>query len=517
MTFLLSSNALLLTNQPKLKLSNLINISLLIFLTACQPPDLFNDDLPNDKLENTSTSNSNDKENIANKKQKNNNLPPFTTMADDKINNSKKYKIKKLQAEILNQKLNFDQQFAILIPTKTDSIIINQLSINKNSNSTNIAILLPFKTAANTKHSRGLQRLGKSLLNSAEMALFDWRNPSINLIPLNTFGTPQGAAQAAKIAIAKGADIILGPLLATSVNAVSNIINTSNIPIISYSNREEIANDNTYIIGFMPQQQVDALILHSIENNITKFAVMAPEGSYGEKVVKALQIATEKFGGEITRIQFYDTNATDFSRDVKIISDYDKRRKILLDKIAALEARDDEISQAALHKIKQRETLGDVDFEAILLPAQNDRNLRTIATQLAYYDVDQPRIKILGLQLWDSFNNLSSEPPLIGSWYATLPIKGQKNFIKRYKNIYKTPPDRLASLANDSMALAIILAGLNGSPNYSKAALTNTTGFTGIEGIFRLKSNGIAERGFAIREIRKDGNKTIKPAPTNFN
>ena len=517
MTFLLSINNFILINKLKFKFHNLINISLLIFLTACQTPDLFNNGLLNEKSKNNPTYNSNDKENIANKKQKNNNLPPFTTMADDEINNSQKTKIKKSQAEILNQELNFDQQFAILIPAKADSMIINQPPINKDINGTNIAILLPFKTAANTKRSRGLQRLGKSLLNSAKMALFDWRNPSINLIPLNTFGTPQGAAQAAKIAIAKGADIILGPLLSTSVDAVSNIIGRSNIPIISYSNREEIANDNTYIMGFMPQQQVDALVLYSIENNITKFAVMAPKGSYGKKVVKALQIATEKFGGEITRVQFYDTNATDFSQDVKIISDYDKRRKILLDKITELEARNDEISQAALHKIKQRETLGDVDFEAILLPTQNERNLRTIATQLAYYDVDQPRIKILGLQLWDSFNNLSSEPPLIGSWYATLPIKGQKNFIKRYKNIYKTPPDRLASLANDSMALAIILAGHNGNPDYSKSALTNATGFTGIEGIFRLKSNGIAERGFAIREIRKNGNKTIKPAPTNFN
>ncbi len=212
---------------------------------------------------------------------------------------------------------------------------------------------------------------------------------------------------------------------------------------------------------------------------------MAPEGPYGEIVVQALQLATQRFGGDITRVQFYDTQATDYGEDVKIISDYGRRRKTLVDRVAELEARDDEVSKAALNQLSRRETLGDVDFEAILLPTQNERTLRTIATQLAYYDVDQPAIRILGLQLWDSFGNLSSEPPLIGGWYAAPPVKGRQNFVKRHQRIYGFPPDRLASLAYDSMALAVILAGKDGQPDYSELALTNTTGFAGVEGIFR--------------------------------
>ena len=433
-------------------------------------------------------------------------LPPFTTMVDDENAPDQKSQIDTL-----------NEQLAALPPVEAETIILKKPLNVEALEGTRIAILLPLNTPGTTKRGRELQRLGKALLDSAQMALFDWRNPSINLIPIDTHGTPQGAATAAREAVAKGADIILGPLLSTSVQAVSPIAYQAGIPIVSFSNREEVAGNSTYIMGFVPQQQVDALVLHSIENNITKFAIMAPEGPYGEAVVKALQLSTQHFGGDINRVQFYDPQATDYGEDVKIISDYARRRHALLSRVEELEARNDEVSKAALTQLNQRETLGEVDFEAILLPTQNERTLRTIATQLAYYDVDQPNIRILGLQLWDSFGNLSSEPPLIGGWYAAPPVEGRQNFFKRHQRIYGNAPDRLASLAYDSMALAIILAGKEGTPDYSDTALTNAIGFAGVEGIFRLGKNGIAERGLAIREIQKEGIKTIKPAPSAFN
>ncbi len=435
--------------------------------------------------------------------QQGNNLPPFTSLADDET-------VPKTQAETVNE------QLAALSVDEQETIILKAPLNIEALKGTRIAILLPLSSPGNSNRDKDLQRLGKALLQSAQMALFDWRNPSIHLMPIDTNGTPSGAAKAARDAVAKGADIILGPLLSTSAQAVAPIANQAGLPMISYSNREEVAGGGSYIMGFVPQQQVDALVAYSLQNNITRFAIMAPEGGYGEAVVRALQLSTQKLGGDISRVRFYDPQATDFAEDVKIISDYTTRRNLLLSRVDELEARSDEVSKAALAQLKQHETLGSVDFEAILLPTQNEQTLRTIATQLAYYDVDQPNIRILGMQLWDGFGNLSSEPPLIGGWYAAPPVEGRTKFVHRHQRIYGNPPDRLASLAYDSMALAIILAGQDGSPDYSVEALTNPTGFLGTEGIFRLGRNGIAERGMAIREIRRDGITTIRPAPTAF-
>ena len=41
-------------------------------------------------------------------------------------------------------------------------------------------------------------------------------------------------------------------------------------------------------------------------------------------------------------------------------------------------------------------------------------------------------------------------------------------------------------------------------------------GFAGLDGIFRFKSNGIAERGLAVLEMRRGRFQIISPAPEFF-
>ena len=55
-----------------------------------------------------------------------------------------------------------------------------------------------------------------------------------------------------------------------------------------------------------------------------------------------------------------------------------------------------------------------------------------------------------------------------------------------------------------------------GEPRFSFEALTNKNGFLGVDGLFRLNPDGVAERKFAILEVRKDGVQMIQPAATAF-
>jgi hypothetical protein len=75
---------------------------------------------------------------------------------------------------------------------------------------------------------------------------------------------------------------------------------------------------------------------------------------------------------------------------------------------------------------------------------------------------------------------------------------------------YKMP--RIATLAYDAVALSTTLATIG---DYSNKAITNPRGFSGIDGIFRFNSGGLAERGLAILEIR-DNNFTILDAAPSF-
>ena len=48
------------------------------------------------------------------------------------------------------------------------------------------------------------------------------------------------------------------------------------------------------------------------------------------------------------------------------------------------------------------------------------------------------------------------------------------------------------------------------------SALLDRRGFLGVDGIFRLNEDGIAERAFAIYEVTRDGTKARRTAPPSF-
>jgi hypothetical protein len=48
------------------------------------------------------------------------------------------------------------------------------------------------------------------------------------------------------------------------------------------------------------------------------------------------------------------------------------------------------------------------------------------------------------------------------------------------------------------------------------ASLIRPSGFSGVDGLFRLLSDGTSERGLAILEVREGGPQVIDPAPRAF-
>jgi hypothetical protein len=53
-------------------------------------------------------------------------------------------------------------------------------------------------------------------------------------------------------------------------------------------------------------------------------------------------------------------------------------------------------------------------------------------------------------------------------------------------------------------------------PDFSVETLTKEGGFVGQDGVFRLRPDGGVERFFAVIEVRRDGFRTLRPAPQSF-
>lgn len=370
-----------------------------------------------------------------------------------------------------------------------------------------VAILLPLSGAR--------AELGKAMLDAAQLAVFEVAGQNFVLLPYDTTGTPEGAEEAAARAMGRGAKLVLGPLLADSVDAVAAQTRVSDVSVVAFSNSKRVAGNGVYILGFAPDQQVDAIVDYAASQGYTSFGVLAPSNEYGKVVVDALYGATERRGAVVTRTGFYDPSASDFSEAARTLTDYDRRREELLQQMAALEGKTDEVSKQALAKLEVLDTIGEPPFDAVLLPDAG-QNLRSLAALMNFYDVEQPAVRFLGLRAWDGTPGVAAERALQGAWFAAPPVEERKKFEVRFRAAYDYTPPRLASLAYDATALAALLAQTPLATDFSTSALTDPNGFRGVDGIFRLTADGTVERAYAIYEVTADGFRAIQPAAESF-
>ncbi|HYY83126.1 MAG TPA: ABC transporter substrate-binding protein, partial [Beijerinckiaceae bacterium] len=69
-----------------------------------------------------------------------------------------------------------------------------------------------------------------SLRNAAELALAEFQGPDLTILVKDDAGTPEGAREATRQALAEGAELIIGPLFAGSVRAAGQVARQANRP-----------------------------------------------------------------------------------------------------------------------------------------------------------------------------------------------------------------------------------------------------------------------------------------------
>ena len=75
---------------------------------------------------------------------------------------------------------------------------------------------------------------------------------------------------------------------------------------------------------------------------------------------------------------------------------------------------------------------------------------------------------------------------------------------------------RTATLAYDAVALIAALVKTQGAQRFSTQILTNSSGFSGNDGIFRFRRNGTNDRGLAVMRVTSSGGLVVSPAPRSF-
>lgn len=343
--------------------------------------------------------------------------------------------------------------------------------------------------------SGNLAGYGQALSNAAQLALFEVGDRRLNLIPLDTKGTAEGAAAAIRQALAQGADVLLGPLFSSEVKAAAPLAREQAIPMLAFTTDRSAVGSGVYALGVLPSSQVSRVIGYARSQGKDRFALLARNDDYGRAVAEAFRTAVPAQGGKVVKVEFYDPQAQDLGPVVKRFTEVEARIRG-----------------------RTKETTGPVPpppFDAVMLPDEGTR-LRSLASLVTYYEVDPTQVALLGTQLWDD-PRLAAEPSLQGGWYAAPPTGQHQDFEARYAKAFGPVPPRISnliSIAYDATALAAALSRQN--IEISNATLTNPSGFAGVDGLFRLNPDGTSDRGLAVREITPTGPKEISPAASSF-
>jgi substrate-binding family protein len=338
--------------------------------------------------------------------------------------------------------------------------------------------------------------LGKAMLDAAELALFETGGERLTLVPRDTLGTAAGAATAARAAVADGVGIILGPLLAAEVEAVKPIAADADVNVIAFSTVTSLAGGNTFLIGFLPRDEVVRVVGFARDRGLARFAALAPNSPYGHLMVEALRHAAAATGATVTDAEFYDPGSGDAAAAIG---------HLLPGAAPATDAG------------TQDETAPPQPppgFDALLLP-EGGSPLHRVGGALKAAGLDTKAVRLLGSGLWDE-PDIGSDPALDGGWFAASPPAARAGFERRFKATYGRDPPRLASLGYDAAALAGTLAQGPQARPFARQAILDQDGFSGVDGLFRFTPDGLVERALAVLEVEPEGNVVVSPAPQSF-
>jgi ABC-type branched-subunit amino acid transport system substrate-binding protein len=332
-----------------------------------------------------------------------------------------------------------------------------------------VGLILPLSAAGNAGVA------AQSMKNAAEMALAEFQNPNIQLLIKDDAGSPQGASQGTQQALDEGAEIILGPLFASSVPATAQLTRARGVSVIAFSTDSSVAGRGVYLLSFLPESDVNRIVEYSASIGKRSFAALLPENAYGNVVEATFKQAVGRRGGRIVAFEKYGADRATAARTVA-------------------------------------QALGTADA---LFIADDGDSVVTVADALTAAGSNLRNIQLLGTGLWDNPRVFAS-PALQGGLYAAPDPSGFRSFSGRYRAKFGADPVRTATLAYDAVALVAALARTQGPQRFSPEVLTNPSGFAGIDGLFRFRSDGTNERGLAVMRVGSGGGTPVAGSPKSF-
>ncbi|WP_092841408.1 penicillin-binding protein activator [Roseovarius lutimaris] len=340
-----------------------------------------------------------------------------------------------------------------------------------------VALLVPHGSASPQE-----QQLARDLENAARLAVSDLAGVKIDLRVYGTAGQPVQAQSAALNAVADGARIIVGPLHAESANAVAVAVANKNVNVLAFSNNPTIAGGNLFILGQTFQTTANRLASFATRQGKSRIMAVYSNNLAGQLGRAAIEQAVRDNGATLAGSIGYE-----FSQ------------------------------QGVVSAIPAIRTAAETNAaDAIFMTANTAGALPLFSQMLPESGLGPDRMQYIGLARWDTPRQTLDLPGVQGGWFALPDPQRTAQFNSRFQAANGNTPHPIAGLAYDGIAAVGALVKSNKREALGRNALTQSAGFQGVNGVFRLRADGSNERGLAVATIRNKQVVILSPAPQSF-
>ena len=352
-----------------------------------------------------------------------------------------------------------------------------------------VSVLNIQKTSAEEKIKIGLlvpitgqhSEIGKSIIKSVRLAINKIDNPLIEILPRDTQSNPLITLRKAKELNEIGVKIIIGPVFNKNLIYLDEI---KDVIFLSLTNKTINNPKNIISTGINSGSQFNTISKFQKINEIEKTIILIPKENYKEEIEKAIQQSKIK----VNKVYYYESDPTKLTNQIEEITKYFQRKQNLENEIKKLEKSDEPNKKREIEDLKKLDTLGKVDFDAIII-SDFDESLKSITTSLLYTDVSPKDVYFITLNQWFD-ESLLKETSSQHIYFPSINKENYDYFIKTYHETFNEYPNQLSFLSYDLIGLVYYLIVKNNFVVSEKMFLKKNM-FKGKIGIFDIKNNKI--------------------------
>ena len=348
--------------------------------------------------------------------------------------------------------------------------------VNASEDKIKIGLLVPI-TGEN-------KNLGDLIIKSTRLALEDINNNKIEIYPKDTGSNPEQTLQSAIQLKNLGIKIIIGPIFYKSLN---NLNNVQDVLFLSLTNKTEDLPNNVISSGVNATSQLNTIKKFLELNEIQKIIFLTPDLDFKSEVKKGIKESKIR----ISKHYIYDKEPTKLTAQIEKITNYKIRKQNLDDEIKRVEDSDLPDKEKQLKKLEKKYTIGNVNFDAVIISDFNE-SLKSVITSLLYTDISPKKKNIITFNQWFD-KSVLNEKNIQPIYYPSINNKNLKNFKKKFFNKFNENPSHLSLLSYDLVGLIYYLSISNDLTDLNRL-FKKKNSFKGKIGIFDIEDNKINHR-----------------------